>query len=214
MKFLRISIRIVVIFIIAAFAAIFICNKIINNYAEDKMYNDVNKIPYNKTGILLGTSKYLQNGYINYYYKYRIDAATELMKAGKIKYIIVSGDNGRHTYNEPDEMRKDLIANGIDSNKIYCDYAGFRTFDSMVRLKEIFSQDSVTIISQPFHNARALYIAKQQGIAAIAFNAKDVNADAGFKTNTREKFARVKLFVDNVINTKPKFLGKKVIIPE
>ncbi len=214
MKFIRISIRIIVVVLILAIAAIFICNKIISSYAEGKMYDDVNVIPRNKTGILLGTSKYLQNGYINYYYKYRIEAATALLKANKINYIIVSGDNGRHTYNEPDEMRKDLIANGIDSNKIYCDYAGFRTFDSMVRLKEIFSQDSVTIISQPFHNARALYIAKQNNIAAVAYNAKDVNADAGFKTNTREKFARIKLFVDNVINTKPKFLGEKVIIPE
>jgi SanA protein len=110
-------------------------------------------------------------------------------------------------------MKTDLIHAGIDSSLIYLDYAGFRTFDSMVRLVEIFSQDSVTVISQAFHNERALYIASKEGIEAVGFNAKDVGSSFGFRVQLREKIARVKVFLDYVMNTKPKFLGKKVSIP-
>ena len=110
-------------------------------------------------------------------------------------------------------MRADLMAAGIDSSVIFLDYAGFRTFDSVVRLKEIFSQDSVTIISQPFHNERAIYLATKEGIHAIGFNAADVSAKNGFLVHLREKLARVKVFVDYFIGQKPKFLGSKVVIP-
>ena len=89
-----------------------------------------------------------------------------------------------------------------------------RTFDSMVHLREIFSQDSVTIISQKFHNERALYIAPKEGIAAVAFNAKDVASNIDLKTKIREKLARVKVFVDYLVNVEPKFLGEKVRIPK
>jgi SanA protein len=192
---------------------VFACNYIIRNTAKDKLYSDVRSIPYNKVGLLLGTSKRLGSGYQNLYYNYRIEAATRLLKEGKIKYLIISGDNSRKEYSEPEDMRADLMAAGIDSAVIFLDYAGFRTFDSMVRLKEIFGQDSVTIISQQFHNERALYMAHREGITAVAFNAADVSARYGFRVQLREKLARVKVFVDYWFGKKPKFLGEKVIIP-
>lgn len=192
---------------------VFLCNYIIRSTAKDKLYTDVKTIPYNKVGLLLGTSKRLSSGYLNLYYNYRIEAANRLLKEGKIKYLIISGDNSRKEYSEPEDMRADLMAAGIDSSVIFLDYAGFRTFDSIVRLKEIFSQDSVTIISQQFHNERALYMAKKEGISAVAFNATDVNVSYGFRTQLREKLARVKVFVDYWFGTKPKFLGDKVNIP-
>jgi SanA protein len=192
---------------------VFFCNKAVTNAASDKLYTDVATIPYNKVGLLLGTSKYLRSGRINDYYRKRIEATVELVRAGKIKYIVISGDNSRKTYSEPEEMRNDLIAAGVDSNTIYLDYAGFRTFDSMVRLREIFSQQNVTVISQKFHNERALFIASKEGIEAIGFNAKDVSAYYGFRIQIREYLARVKVFVDYIIGKKPKFLGEKVLIP-
>jgi SanA protein len=191
----------------------FLCNKIIRNTAAGKLYSDAKAIPYNKVGLLLGTSKRLSSGYSNLYYDYRIEAATRLLKEGKIKYLIISGDNSRKEYSEPEDMRADLMAAGIDSSVIFLDYAGFRTFDSIVRLKEIFSQHSVTIISQPFHNERALYMATKEGITAIGFNAADVSTRYGFRVQLREKLARVKVFVDYWMGKKPKFLGSKVIIP-
>jgi SanA protein len=150
---------------------------------------------------------------MNPYYANRINAAAILMKAGKIRYLIISGDNSRKEYNEPEEMRKDLMRSGIDSSFIFLDYAGFRTFDSMIRLKEIFSQTSVTVISQSFHNQRAIYIASKEGINAIGFNAKDLSKSLGFKVQLREKFARVKMFLDFWTGKQPIYLGKKITIP-
>ncbi len=197
---------------IAAFClfALWYSNKTIINSSKDKCYRDISKVPYNRVGLLLGTSKHTGKGSINQYFKYRIEAATELFKANKISYIIISGDNSVKGYDEPTDMKHELIKNGIDSTRIFLDYAGFRTFDSMVRSKEIFGQDSLTIISQQFHNERAIYIAEKLGIKAIGYNAKNVGKSYGFKTQVREYFARVKVIIDFTIGTKPKFLGEKI----
>lgn len=212
MRFKRV-LRIASAALLLLLLVVVVCNLAIDNAAEGKLYDNVGSIPYNKVGLLLGTSKFLSGGYINHYYQYRIDAAAQLYKAGKIRYLVISGDNSRKDYNEPELMRNDLIAQGVDSTHIYLDYAGFRTFDSMVRLREIFGQHSATIISQPFHNERALYIASKEGIAAVGFNAKDVNAKAGVKVQLREKLARTKVFLDYLFGNSPKFLGEKIVIP-
>lgn len=181
--------------------------------ARDRLYQSIDKLPYRKTGLLLGTSKYLRTGILNYYYQYRIDAAVALFRAGKIDYILVSGDNSESHYNEPETMRKDLIARGVPAERIYLDYAGFRTLDSILRCRDVFGQTHITIISQPFHNQRALFIAGRKGMDAIAFNAKDVNRYAGLKTQLREKLARVKMILDLLFGMRAKFYGPKVTIP-
>lgn len=192
--------------------AIFGADRLVKKSTSDKVFNMTKEIPYHKVGLLLGTGKILSNGRINLYYKYRIDAAVKLFKSGKISYILVSGDNSTKDYDEPSTIKEDLIKKGIPSHKIYLDYAGFRTLDSVVRCKEIFGQSSFTVISQQFHNERAIYIANQKDIDAIGFNAKDVNIHYGFKTLLREKFARVKMMLDLIFGKKPKFLGDKVEI--
>lgn len=172
-----------------------------------QVYDSVNAIPKNKVGLLLGTGKYAASGNINLFYKYRIDAVVKLYKAEKIEYILVSGDNSRKDYDEPTDFKKDLIAQGIPEDRIFLDYAGFRTLDSVVRAKEIFGQTSITIISQKFHNQRAIYIAKQYSIDAVGFNAKDV-----YNSHFREYLARSKASLDLVFNVQPKFLGEKIVI--
>lgn len=214
MRRLRIFILLVLLTVAGVVATMFICYKTIKRSAEGKLYTDVRRVPYNKVGLLLGTTKYMGGGGINPYYHYRIQAAAQLAKAGKVKYIIASGDNSTKQYNEPQEMKDDLIKAGVDSSRIFLDYAGFRTFDSIIRLREIFSQDSATIISQPFHNERAIYIASREGIHAVGFNARDVNREQGMRVQSREKLARVKVFVDYLVGEEPKFLGEKVVIPD
>jgi SanA protein len=214
MRKIRVVLYSILFSIISIATTIYFCNKIIVDAAKDKLYSDLNKVPFNKVGLLLGTAKYGKHGRNNPYYDYRIEAAINLLKNGKIKYIIISGDNSRKDYNEPESMRADLIKGGIDPIYIYLDYAGFRTFDSIIRLKEIFGQDSVTIISQQFHNERALYIASREGITATGFNAKEAGNKKGLETPWREKLARVKTFLDFWVGKKPKFLGSKIIIPE
>lgn len=180
--------------------------------ASERLYNSSKEIPHNKVGLLLGTAKHLQNGTVNLYYKYRISAAVELYKTGKIEHLLVSGDNSKKDYDEPSTMKEDLIAQGIPAEKIHLDYAGFRTLDSVIRSNKIFGQSSITIISQQFHNERALYIAKRKGITAIGFNAQDVSARYGIKVQIRELFARVKMMLDLSFKKGPKFLGESVEI--
>jgi SanA protein len=184
----------------------------INRLTEKQIFNSTVSIPENKVGLLLGTSKYLRSGRLNQYFENRITATETLFKAGKIRNVVVSGDNSHKDYNEPLEMKNELILRGVPENRIYLDYAGFRTFDSVYRMKEIFGQTSFTIISQEFHNQRAIYIANCLQMNVIGYNAKDVDAYNGFKTQLREKFARVKVFIDFMFNKKPKFLGEKIAI--
>ena len=188
------------------------CDSIIENATENRTYWNLKEVPKNKVGLVLGTSNRLVGGGSNPYYTNRIKATLELFKAGKIDYVLVSGDNSTQYYNEPTVFKKDLLLGGIPSEKIFLDYAGFRTLDSMVRAKYIFGLDSVTIISQKFHNERAIYIAEQKGLYAIGYNAEDLSIKYGLKVHLREYFARVKVFIDLAINTQPKFFGEKIEI--
>ncbi len=181
---------------------------------EKFIYTECDSIPFNKVGLLLGTSKKLSDGRENLYFTYRIEAAADLFSAGKIEYVLVSGDNGTKYYNEPLDMKKALISHGIPSERIILDHAGFRTFDSMVRAKEIFGQQSFTVISQRFHVERAVYIGKHLNYDVVGFAARDVPKYTGLKTKMREKFARVKVFLDFLFSAKPKFLGDTIHIPE
>tara|TARA_R110002051_G_scaffold159536_2_gene230896 strand:+ start:9544 stop:10179 length:636 start_codon:yes stop_codon:yes gene_type:complete len=191
---------------------LFLSNYVIDSATKSKTYTSTQKIPKNTVGIILGTAKKLTNGLPNTYYSNRIKAAVALFNAKKIEFILVSGDNGSIYYNEPNTIKKDLIAAGIPAEKIFLDYAGFRTLDSMVRAKHIFGLDNATIISQKFHNDRAIYIAQKKGLNAIGFNAKDVSSGSGLKVNLREYFARVKVFIDLLTNKQPKFYGEKIEI--
>ncbi len=193
--------------------SLFLSNYWINSNTKTQLYTDVNEIPFRKVGLVLGASKKTIRGTNNFYFSYRIQAAYELFKAHKVQYLLVSGDNHIKGYDEPSDMREALIALGVPDSCIVLDYAGFRTLDSVVRCNEVFGEDSITIISQEFHNQRALFIANKNNIQAIGFNAQDVNQNYSFKTRLREYFARVKCVLDiYVLYTSPKFLGKKIKI--
>lgn len=175
-------------------------------------YN-VADVPETKVALLLGTGKNLNNGMPNAYFYNRIKAASDLYKSGKIQYIIVSGDNSTKDYNEPEDMQMELIKQGIPQEKIILDHAGFRTLDSVVRAKDIFGQTKLVIISQKFHNERAVFLAKENGMEAFGYNAEDVNKYAGLKTNLREYLAKAKAYWDLLFGVEPKFGGEKIIIP-
>jgi SanA protein len=197
---------------IGVISIVIICNLVINFSAEGKTFSQLEVVPKNKVGIVLGTSKKLVSGQPNPYYSFRIEAAVSLFKSEKIEFILVSGDNATNYYNEPETFKKDLILAGIPKEKIFLDYAGFRTLDSMVRAKEVFGLDKVTVISQKFHNQRAIYIAEKKGLTAVGFNAKDVTGNSGLKVHLREYLARVKVFIDLIGNTQPRFYGERIEI--
>ena len=210
-RFRRLA-RWIVYVLIAAFISVWAIDQWVWRSTRAQMYSDLAALPHRKVGLLLGTSKYVQHGWINFYYAYRIKAAAALIKAGKIDYILVSGDNRKAYYNEPEIMQADLIRAGVPAGRIVLDYAGFRTLDSIVRCRDVFGENEMTIISQPFHNARALFIANRKGMHAIAFDAQDVDSRYGFKTQLREKLARVKMLLDLMFGKEPKFYGPHISI--
>ena len=189
-----------------------LCNQWVASATRSKMTHTIAELPNNSVGLVLGTSRYGPGGYTNLYFAHRIEAAWQLYKAGKIKHFILSGDNSRVSYNEPIEMQKALIEKGVPPEAITLDYAGFRTLDSVVRCKEVFQQHKFTIISQKFHNHRALFIARYYGLDAVAFNAKAVAYNAK-RMYIREMLARCKAVLDlYILHKKPKFLGEKIDI--
>ena len=205
-------INIVILIFVAFILLILSLNLLVHFKSKPYLYDNINEIPKNKVGLVLGTSKYFLTGERNPYFKNRIIATSELYKNGKIKYIILSGDNSEKYYNEPLTMKKELVKYGIPRNVIYLDYAGFRTWDSILRCNIIFGQEKFTVISQKFHNARAVFIARKHGIKAIGFNAGDISINKSLRIRIREIFARIKVFIDLSIGKKPKYLGDKVII--
>ena len=193
-----------------------VCNVLVAGCASGKVFDRVEKIPHRKVGLLLGTAPVTPWGTKNLYFTYRIDAAVKLFHAKKVDYFIVSGDNHSTDYDEPTCMRDSLVACGVPDERIISDYVGFRTLDLEVRCKAIFGQDSVTVISQSFHNERAIYLAGHNQIDAIAFNAQDVTSvwTTWLRGHSRELLARVKIFIDLIIGKQPRFWGEKGKIPE
>jgi SanA protein len=183
----------------------------IDNFAKDLIYSDISKLPPKRVALILGTTKYVKKGKINYFYKYRIDAGVKLFKNKKVKMLLVSGDNSSRYYNEPARMKKDLIKRGIPEKFITLDHAGYRTFDSIIRANRVFGVDDYIIVTQPFHLKRALFIAKKKGFNAIGFPAKQNNNTlAHYRMLVREVLARAKAFLDlYVLKTQAKVLDKR-----
>ena len=196
--------------ILLGFLTVLYTNISVYIFAKDKTFSAVENIPKNKVGLILGTSQYLKSGGLNPFFQYRIEAAVKLFNHQKIDFILVSGDNKHHSYNEPEAFKKVLIEKGIPKEKIVLDYAGFRTLDSVIRAQKVFGQNSFTVISQNFHNQRAIYIARKNDIEVIGFDAKDPTG----KTNVywREYFAKTKAYFDILWEKQPKFLGDPIII--
>lgn len=176
--------------------------------ASERLFDQWKKVPHREVGLLLGTSPRTADGRANLYFRYRINAAASLYHSGRVRHLLVSGDNHEKSYNEPAYMRAALLRKGVPARAITLDYAGFRTLDSVVRCLRVFEQRSVTVISQRFHNERALFLCDAFGLDAIAFNAHGVRLSSDFKTRLREVLARAKALLDvYVLETQPHFLG-------
>ncbi len=190
---------------------IFYCNHVVNQCAQD-VIEDISRLPEARAAVLFGCNR-LTNGNLNRFYLARIKAAVALYDAGKIKKILVSGDNGRKTYNEPDDMKADLIERGVPEGNIICDYAGFSTLDTVVRAQKVFGLNQFIVISQRFQCERAVYIGKHHQIQVIGFPASDVRGLQSKKTYYREYLARTKAWIDiHVTKRGPRFLGPMITV--
>ena len=202
--------RIVLILLCALALLIVICDLRVRNFARGRLYDDIQALRHEHAALLLGTSARLQGGSPNPFFEYRMDAAAELFRAGKVDCILVSGDNRHASYNEPMAMRKALLERNVPDSLIFLDYAGFRTLDSVVRACEVFGQTSYIVVSQRFHNERAVYLAARHGIDAVGYNARDVRAPGAFRVRAREWLARVIACWDVLTGRGPHFLGDRI----
>ena len=163
---------------------------------QGRTYTRVSKIPPRETALVLGTSPKMMSGVANPYFISRMDATALLYHHGKIKRIIVSGEKSEG-YNEPAAMKNFLIyQEGVPEGIIIEDPMGFNTKESILRCKNEFKQKNIIIVSQGFHNLRALFFARNNDMNALGFDAQDVTKNESFYRNhSREFLARVKAVV-------------------
>ena len=179
-----------------------------------RTFDRVADVPERHVGLVLGCSPLLADGRPNLFFNARMDAAAELWHAGKVGYLLVSGDNRHHAYNEPDAMKAALVERAVPARHIVCDYAGLTTLDSVVRAREVFGQDQLIVVSQPFHNRRAIFIGRHRGIDAIGYNAPDIAGRHAVRTHLREIAARQRAVWDCWISRRqPRHLGEPIAIP-
>jgi SanA protein len=182
----------------------------ITSSTSGQVFDNINEVPEKDIALILGTSKRMVGGADNQFFYKRIEAAADLYHNGKVKHILVSGDNRTIYYNEPKDMHKALLDLNVPDSAITQDFAGLRTFDSVVRCNEIFGQKKVAIITQEFHTYRALFIANYNDMEAIAFAADFPEHEGATKTVMREYLARVKAVLDiYIFKTEPTHLGEK-----
>lgn len=203
-KTIKIGIWLSAIFAVACLALMLVCNQIVVNNAEGKVFSDIDSIKHSEVGLLLGTTPQARIGRItNYFFIYRIDAAELLYKAGKIEKILISGDdNSLDGINETECMRDSLVARGVPASAIFLDGKGYRTICSIINANKVYGLKSFTIISQKFHDERAIYQAEHLGLDVEniqAYIAKDPKSRLAYLTTIREYFARVKMFIDLMI---------------
>lgn len=177
---------------------------------HDAVYASIDAVPAHDVALVLGTSR-IYDGHINRFYLGRIEAAAALYHAGKVRALVVSGDNSRDDYNEPELMKQDLIAYGVPEEHISCDFAGFSTLDSVHRIEKIFGQERYLIVSQDFHIRRALFIAGALDHQASAYAAPGPGSWFWLKVRCREVLARGKAFAEVcILQTGPRFLGPPI----
>jgi SanA protein len=173
-----------------------------------RLHDDLETMPPCEVALVLGTSDRLPGGGPNLFFRHRMEAAAALYHAGAVRHLLVSGDNRSPYYNEPRAMQRALVELGVPAEAITLDYAGLRTLDSVVRAREIFGQEKVVIVTQRFHNRRAVFLANRLGLDAIGFNAEPVRFPNGVRPRMRELLARCKAVLDvTVLNTQPRHLG-------
>lgn len=175
--------------------------------AEAWSFSDVARVPPVDVALVLGTAPIGPEGGPNRYFVYRLDAAAALWKAGKVKYLIVSGSG-----EEPTAMRAGLIERGVPAEAIYRDPAGYRTWDSVLRARDLYGRKRIVIVSQRFHLDRALFIARREGIEAWGLEARDVDTPYSVFTELRRYPSALRAYYDVWTDAKARESGRKIVI--
>jgi SanA protein len=180
--------------------------------AAPRIFDDPARLPDVDVALVLGTAPHGPEGGPNSYLERRLDAAAALWRGGKVKYLLASGDRRGEAYDEPTAMRAGLIARGVPAEAIYCDFAGVRTLDSIIRAHELFGQNRLIVVSQHFHVARALFLARDEGVEAWGLAARDIGRPYSLLTVLRRYPSALRAYYDVWFDTPPRHGGKPVRI--
>lgn len=196
--------------VILFFAA---CNAWVIMSTSDRVYTNLSEVPDTNVGLVLGTSKRFANGQPNSYFEHRMDAAARLYLEGKVKHLILSGDNRTQYYNEPADMRKALVKRGVPDSVITADNAGLRTLDSVVRSYRIFGQKEIIVVTQQFHSYRAVFIGRYHNVNTYAFTAETLPLRSSANLLFREFLARPMAVIDlYVLKKDPAEIGEEIFV--
>ena len=176
--------------------AAWLAERRLEGLAEPYLKDDPAALPAIDVALVLGAAPIGPEGGPNRYFEYRLDAAAALWRAGKVKYLLVSGDRRRPDYDEPSAMRAGLIVRGVPVSAIYRDFAGVRTRDSMMRAKAVFGQQRLIVVSQGFHAARAIFLARGEGIEAWGLAARNVERAYSIFTELRRYPSALRAYYD------------------
>lgn len=214
MKRLKKIIKFMIYIALFIFVGVAGINIYMTQYAKPFIYENLSDLPEKYTVIVPGAKVY-QNS-VSHVVMDRLDAAHACMETGKAQRILISGDHGRKNYDEVNQMRSYMQRKyAPDKSAMFLDHAGFSTYETMYRARDIFCVDNAVIVTQKFHTARSIYIARKLGLDAVAYEAPE---NVGYAKSTkrnweiRETFARVKTFFLVLFRAKPTYLGDKIPI--
>ena len=201
------------IFYIALGGILFVA--LVNYYilrgTEPRIFSTPDEVPASQAVMILGARVY-DDGRMSDILNDRFLSALEIYKKGKASKILVSGDHGRKEYDEVNTIKNALLKKGVREEDIFLDHAGFDTYDSLYRAKDIFEVESLIVCTQEFHLPRAVYTGNALGIETYGYKAdKQVYLDA-LRNQIRESLARMKAFLNVTFHSKPRFLGDKIPI--
>ena len=199
------------VFCLILVISVLIINIIVISKSRKFIYSEISNVPECYTALVLG-AHVSESGYLSDFLQDRLDVAIELYKNGKIKRFLLSGDHGQSNYDEVNSMKHYLLNQGIDSNDVFLDHAGFDTYSSIVRAKEIFEVDKAIIVTQEFHLPRAIFLARSKGIDAYGIKADKRIYSSIKHSRIREIFANIKAVAELFIDKRPRFLGAKIPI--
>jgi SanA protein len=196
------------LFVVAAWLA----ERRLERFAAPYLAGDPAALPEVAVALVLGAAPIGPEGGPNRYLEYRLDAAAALWRAGKVKFLLASGDRRGAGYDEPTAMRAGLIARGVPAQAIYRDFAGVRTRDSVLRAHSVFGQQRLIIVSQGFHAARAVFLARREGVEAWGLQARDVDRAYSIFTELRRYPSALRAYYDVWFDTPPRHAGSAIAI--
>lgn len=214
-KLRRLSLPVLAASVLLGVVPLLFCGWLVHHSAHMRIFTDISLLPFNNVGLVLGTGRLNSyNGLPNLHFSHRLKAAAELYRAGKVKHLILSGNNDRHGYDEPADMRAGLLALGVPEDAMTLDPSGFRTLDSVVRVRDVYGQRKYTIITDEFHCYRTIFLARNHGLDVVAFPSEEVELRWSLRSRLRERFADVKACLDlYVLHTRPREVSEPVVLP-